>query len=67
MDLVKGLVLRSTGSWYDVRDARDAHIWQCRLKGKFKALGLKVTNPIAVGDYVHFEVEDETREFRDYP
>jgi ribosome biogenesis GTPase len=63
MDLVKGLVLRSTGSWYDVRDTRDAHIWQCRLKGKFKALGLKVTNPIAVGDYVHFEVEDETQNF----
>jgi ribosome biogenesis GTPase len=63
MDLVKGLVLRSTGSWYDVRDSRDAHIWQCRLKGKFKALGLKVTNPIAVGDYVHFEVEDETQNF----
>ncbi len=63
MDLVKGLVLRSTGSWYDVRDTRDAHIWQCRLKGKFKALGLKVTNPIAVGDYVQFEVEDETQNF----
>lgn len=63
MDLVKGLVLRSTGSWYDVRDSRDGHIWQCRLKGKFKALGLKVTNPIAVGDYVRFEAEDETQNF----
>ncbi|MCF2486575.1 ribosome small subunit-dependent GTPase A [Dyadobacter sp. CY347] len=63
MELVKGLVLRSTGSWYDVRDSRDGHIWQCRLKGKFKALGLKVTNPIAVGDYVRFEAEDETQNF----
>lgn len=63
MGLVKGLVLRSTGSWYDVRDSRDGHIWQCRLKGKFKALGLKVTNPIAVGDYVKFEEEDETQNF----
>lgn len=63
MGLVKGLVLRSTGSWYDVRDSRDGHIWQCRLKGKFKALGLKVTNPIAVGDYVHFEEEDEIQNF----
>ncbi|MCE7071811.1 MULTISPECIES: ribosome small subunit-dependent GTPase A [Dyadobacter] len=63
MELVKGLVLRSTGSWYDVRDSRDGHIWQCRLKGKFKALGLKVTNPIAVGDNVRFEEEDETQNF----
>lgn len=53
-----GLVIRSTGSWYDVRDA-DGHIFQGRLKGKFKIKGLKVTNPIAVGDRVTFEVEDE--------
>jgi ribosome biogenesis GTPase len=63
MVLEKGLVLRSTGSWYEVRDARDGHIWQCRLKGKFKNLGLKVTNPLAVGDYVKFEVENETENF----
>jgi ribosome biogenesis GTPase len=63
MSLIKGLVLRSTGSWYEVRDSRDGHIWQCRLKGKFKALGLKVTNPIAVGDYVNFEIEDEVQNF----
>jgi ribosome biogenesis GTPase len=63
MSLIKGLVLRSTGSWYEVRDTRDGHIWQCRLKGKFKALGLKVTNPIAVGDYVNFEAEDDVQNF----
>jgi ribosome biogenesis GTPase / thiamine phosphate phosphatase len=50
--------MRSTGSWYDVRDSR-GHLWQCRLKGKFKIKGLKVTNPIAVGDRVLFDVEDE--------
>lgn len=53
-----GLVIRSTGSWYDIRDA-DGHIFQGRLKGKFKIKGLKVTNPIAVGDRVTFDVEDE--------
>ncbi|SEI65352.1 ribosome biogenesis GTPase [Dyadobacter sp. SG02] len=63
MSLIRGLVLRSTGSWYEIRDSRDGHIWQCRLKGKFKALGLKVTNPIAVGDYVNFEVENEGENF----
>ncbi len=54
----QGLIIRSTGSWYDVRD-EDGHIFQGRLKGKFKIKGLKVTNPIAVGDHVTFAVEDE--------
>ncbi|MBD2702647.1 ribosome small subunit-dependent GTPase A [Spirosoma sp. BT702] len=53
-----GLVIRSTGSWYDVRDT-DGHVYQARLPGKFKMKGMKVTNPIAVGDKVAFEVEDE--------
>lgn len=55
-----GLVMRSTGSWYDVR-SKEGHILQCRLKGKFKIMGLKVTNPIAVGDKVVYEIEDKNR------
>lgn len=54
-----GLVMRSTGSWYDVR-TQGGHILQCRLKGKFKIKDLKVTNPIAVGDKVAYEIESET-------
>ena len=52
--------MRSTGSWYDVR-SDEGEIMQCRLKGKFKIMGLKVTNPIAVGDKVVYEMEDENR------
>lgn len=52
------LVIRSTGSWYDIR-TEDGHIYRARLKGKFKIKGLKVTNPIAVGDRVQYELEDE--------
>lgn len=51
------MVIRSTGSWYEVL-SEDKHVFQCRLRGKFKIQGLKVTNPIAVGDQVMFEVED---------
>ncbi len=51
--------MRSTGSWYDVKD-QEGHLWQCRLKGKFKIKGFKVTNPIAVGDKVDFDIEDKT-------
>lgn len=53
-----GLVIRSTGSWYEVRN-EDGHIYRARLKGKFKIKGLKVTNPIAVGDRVKYDIEDE--------
>ncbi|QHV94358.1 ribosome small subunit-dependent GTPase A [Spirosoma endbachense] len=56
--LKQGLIIRSTGSWYDIRD-EDGHIFQGRLKGKFKIKGLKITNPIAVGDRVTFDIEDE--------
>jgi ribosome biogenesis GTPase len=56
--LQNGLIIRSTGSWYEVRND-DGHIYRARLKGKFKIQGLKVTNPIAVGDRVRYDLEDE--------
>ncbi|MCY7349476.1 MAG: ribosome small subunit-dependent GTPase A [Cytophagaceae bacterium] len=55
----KGLIIRSTGSWYEVREASDGHVWRCRLKGIFKIKGLQTSNPLAVGDRVLFEMEDE--------
>ncbi|MDR6194552.1 ribosome small subunit-dependent GTPase A [Siphonobacter sp. SORGH_AS_0500] len=54
----KGIVIRSTGSWYDVRD-EEGHVWQARLKGKFKLKGLKTSNPLAVGDRVRMDIENE--------
>jgi ribosome biogenesis GTPase / thiamine phosphate phosphatase len=54
----KGLVMRSTGSWYEVQSA-DFDLYKCRLKGKFKIKGLKTNNPIAVGDRVVFDTEGE--------
>lgn len=55
---MKGVVTKSTGSWYHVR-TEDGKLWQCRIKGKFRIQGIKSTNPIAVGDFVDIEVEDE--------
>ena len=55
---MKGLVMRSTGSWYEVLD-ENKHVWKCRLRGKFKIKGLKTSNPIAVGDKVVFDIEDK--------
>lgn len=54
----KGIVIKSTGSWYQVR-LEDGEEWKCRIMGKFRLDGMKVTNPVAVGDEVQVEIEDE--------
>lgn len=51
-----GIVYKSTGSWYLVK--ADGAFYQCRIKGKFRIKGIKNTNPVAVGDKVHFELEN---------
>ena len=53
---MKGVVYKSTGSWYTVK-AEDGMFYECRIKGKFRIKGIKSTNPIAVGDWVEFEIE----------
>lgn len=53
---MRGIVTKSTGSWYQVLDEK-GNRYECRIKGKFRTLGIKTTNPIAVGDWVEFEVE----------
>lgn len=51
-----GTVYKSTGSWYTVK-AEDGVFYECRIKGKFRIKGIKSTNPVAVGDWVRFEIE----------
>jgi len=52
-----GIVIKSTGSWYNVR-IPNGEIIKSRIAGKIKLDGLKLTNPIAVGDEVTLEMED---------
>ena len=47
----KGIVLKSTGKWYDV-ELENGSLVKCRIRGKLRLDGLKTTNPIAVGDVV---------------
>ena len=54
----KGIVYRSTGSWYLVKDPNGDY-FNCRIKGKFRSKGIKSTNPIAVGDEVDFNITDK--------
>ncbi len=55
--LREGLVLRSTGSWYDVRSGDETV--QARVRGKFRLEERDVTNPIAVGDRVTMRMGDD--------
>ena len=59
--IMEGVVYKSTGSWYLVRDA-SGHTWNARMKGVFKLDGITSTNPIAVGDIVDFDAEGESRD-----
>jgi len=55
---MRGLVTKSTGSWYVVL-TEDGERVECRIKGKFRTKGIKTTNPVAVGDWVHIEMEPD--------
>lgn len=52
----KGLVIKSTGSWYTVED-ENGETFECKIKGKFRIKGIKSTNPVAVGDHVEFSLQ----------
>ena len=55
---MKATVYKSTGNWYIVKDD-SSNQFNARLLGKFKIDGLTSTNPIAVGDKVNIEMENE--------
>jgi ribosome biogenesis GTPase len=57
--MMQGLVIRSTGSFYEVL-AEDEKKYSCRLRGKLRLDESKETNPVAVGDRVLFDLEQNT-------
>ena len=56
---MQGTVIKSTGSWYNVR-MEDGQVLECRAVGKMRLNDLPLTNPIAVGDEVLVEMENES-------
>jgi ribosome biogenesis GTPase len=58
---MRGIVVKSTGSWYQVK-TQEGDFIKCRIKGKFRLEGIKHTNPIAVGDFVEYETEDNNQQ-----
>jgi|FLOH01.1.fsa_nt_gi ribosome biogenesis GTPase / thiamine phosphate phosphatase len=55
--LKKGVVIKSTGSWYSVK-LNEGTILNCRIKGKFRIKGIKSTNPVTVGDIVDVDIAE---------
>ena len=55
---MRGLVYKSTGSWYQVK-SDEGNFYQCRIKGKLRLSGIRSTSPVAVGDRVGFDLDDE--------
>lgn len=57
----KGRVVESTGQWYEVSYDENGGIQtiNCRLPGRFRLKNHDLTNPIAVGDFVQFVVNDD--------
>lgn len=55
---MQGKVIKSTGSWYLVRFT-DGTTAECRIRGKFRMKGIRLTNPVAVGDIVEAEKSGE--------
>lgn len=58
----RGLVIKNTGSWYHVK-TDDGPIVECKIKGNFRLKEIKSTNPVAVGDYVHININNEGTAF----
>ncbi|MFR9165648.1 MAG: ribosome small subunit-dependent GTPase A [Dysgonomonas sp.] len=57
-----GLVIKNTGSWYLVRTADGRNI-ECKIKGSFRLKGIRSTNPVAVGDRVSIDINNEGTAF----
>jgi len=60
MHNIEGLVLKSTGSWYDVYVEQTNQVLACRLAGKMKLNKSTLTNPVAVGDKVDIQVSQNS-------
>ena len=55
---MRATVYKSTGSWYVVK-TDDGKFYNARIKGIFKIDGITSTNPLAVGDEVEVDLEND--------
>lgn len=55
---IEGVVISSTGSWYEVATERGT--LDCRIRGKLRLKGIRSTNPVVVGDRVMVEQDEQS-------
>ena len=55
---MNGRVIKSTGSWYILQTESD-EVVKARIRGKFRLDNIRHTNPIAVGDFVDFDLDKD--------
>ncbi len=60
--MMRGLVIKNTGSWYTIK-TEDGRTIESKIKGNFRLKGIRSTNPVAVGDYVHLIINQEGTAF----
>ncbi len=56
---IRARVIKHTGSHYLVSNLPDWNVTQCTVRGKLRLKGVRTTNPIAVGDFVDYEIQEE--------
>ena len=54
----EGIVISSTGSWYEVATATER--LNCRIRGRLRLKGIRSTNPVVVGDRVVVEPDGDS-------
>lgn len=57
MESLQGIVVRATGSWYEVMCGQQR--LQCRIRGKLRLKGIRSTSPVVVGDVVRCEPDEQ--------
>ena len=55
---MRAIVYKSTGSWYTLKDEA-GRFWNGRMKGVMKLDDITSTNPVAVGDWVEADIEND--------
>lgn len=65
MKIMKGLVIKTTGSWHLVEVENNKTI-KCKIKGNLRQKEIKTTNPVAVYDIVEISPysEDECMDYK---
>jgi len=56
--MISGIVIKTTGSWHTVKTDSGLEI-PCTIKGKFRLKGIRLTNPVAVGDLVDVQWDED--------